>query len=156
MNILATQYTVSLKSLDIYVAGCKGDKTKGHCINCHNPESWDFSQGSSYDESLRTMLTNKISSFDNLINNIMIFGGEPLDQPIEELTNLLIFLKRFDKPVWIFTRFMLEEIPQEIKDNVDFLKCGPYVEELKVQSNLQYGINLATSNQKIYKRGIDY
>ena len=48
MNILATQYTLPYKSLDIYVAGCSGSP---HCINCHNKESWDFNQGEIYNKN---------------------------------------------------------------------------------------------------------
>jgi glutaminase len=38
----------------------------------------------------------------------------------------------------------------------DYIKTGRYIPELKVNENVHYGINLATSNQKIYKKGIDY
>lgn len=151
MNILATQYTMALQSLDIYVAGCKG-----HCKNCHNPESWDFSQGSPYGKNLEITIEEKIKSFDNLIKNIMIFGGEPLDQPQEELIKLLVFLNQFNKDIWLFTRFEFENIPQEIKSKINYLKCGPYIDEQRTSDNKQYGINLSTLNQKIYKRGIDY
>ena len=38
----------------------------------------------------------------------------------------------------------------------DYIKCGRYKEELKTDDNIQYGIKLASSNQHIYRRGIDY
>lgn len=156
MNILATQFTLSLKSLDIYVAGCKGDPIKGHCKNCHNEESWCFNQGSPYDNEFKEKIIKKIKSFDNIIKNIMIFGGEPLDQDEKDLCILLDFLNSFNKDIWIFTRFPIDEVPRIIKDKISYLKCGAYIEELKTEDNIQYGIKLATSNQHIYKKGVDF
>ena len=42
------------------------------------------------------------------------------------------------------------------KELCDYIKTGSYIEELKCDDNIQYGIKLATSNQKINKKGIDY
>lgn len=152
-NILTTQYTLNNRALEIYVSGCSGNP---HCKNCHNPESWSFNQGDLYDDDYCDKLTDKIWEFNSMIDNIMIFGGEPLDQDLEELNQLLIDVYCDDKPIWIFTRYNFEEVPSFIKDLCDYIKCGRYLPELKVDSNIQYGINLATSNQKIYKKGIDY
>ena len=156
MNILATQFTLEHKSLDIYTAGCNGCP---HCTNCHNPESWDFSKGSFYNGNYKNFILNKIKNFDSLIDNIMIFGGEPLDNPIEEIIILLKDLKSSNKKIWLFTRFEIEEVKDKLKDNIyliDFIKTGKYIPELSVEKNEYYGINLATSNQKILKRGKDY
>ena len=98
-------------------------------------------------------LESKIKIFDSLIDNIMIFGGEPLDQNQDELIHMLFDLKSLNKNIWIFTRYKLNEIPKEIKYLCDYIKTGRYISEL---SYMQYGINLATKNQKIFKRGIDY
>ena len=153
MNILATQYTLATKSFEIYVAGCKGQP---HCKGCHNPESWDFNQGEKWCNEYYSKLYSKIAMFDAMINKIMIFGGEPLDQPIKELENFLLSITIFGKEVWIFTRYDLNEIPESIKKLCDFIKCGRYIEEFKTEDNIKYGIKLATSNQNVYKKGIDY
>ncbi|EKS4345064.1 4Fe-4S cluster-binding domain-containing protein [Clostridium botulinum] len=155
MNILATQYTLSLKSLDIYVAGCRGDNGV-HCTSCHNPETWKFNQGDKYNKFVLNKIKNKINDFDNIINNIMIFGGEPLDQNHNDLLHMLSDLKQFNKDVWLFTRYTINKVPKEVKNLCDYIKCGSYEPELKTNSNIQYGINLATSNQNIYKKGVDY
>ena len=73
------------------------------------------------------------------------------EKPKEEIIELLLFLKQFNKPLWIFTRFDIGEIDKDILDLLDYIKCGMYKEELTVKDNVQFGINLATSNQKIYK-----
>lgn len=153
MNILGTQYTLKHKAFEIYVAGCNGSP---HCKGCHNPESWDFNLGDKVDDKYLFFLKRKIQSFDELIDNIMIFGGEPLDQNMASLIELLDYLQQFHKKIWIFTRYDLNEVPLIVKDRCDYLKCGRYEPEKHTDSNIQYGITLATSNQNIYRKGLDY
>lgn len=156
MNILSTQYTLATKSFEIYVAGCGGNP---HCTNCHNPESWDFNKGEEYTCLYAKKICSKIKEFNSLIDNIMIFGGEPLDQDINNLIYMLLGLTYHKKKIWLFTRYSLEEVKNKLKENIilcDYIKCGKYVPEMIVDNNIQYGIKLATSNQYIYKRGVDY
>lgn len=153
MNILATQYTLQTKSFEIYVAGCNGNP---HCKGCHNPESWDFNNGEPMSNHFIYNCSKKIKEFNSLIDNIMIFGGEPLDQDYKELENLLMWCYTQNKKIWLFTRYSLNEVPQFVKDWCSYIKCGEYIQELTVYDNIQYGIKLATSNQKIYKKGLDY
>lgn len=151
MNILATSYTLKYKSFDIYVAGCSGVNGV-HCTNCHNPESWNFNQGDLYDEKYFNNIKNKIIDFDSMIDNIMIFGGEPLNQKHEELIKMLSELKSIKKKIWLFTRYEICDIPNNIKILCDYIKTGCYDENYKTDKNICYGINLTTSNQKIYSR----
>lgn len=153
MNILGTQYTLKHKAFEIYVAGCNGSP---HCKGCHNPESWDFNNGEPINDEFLEATRNKIRSFDDVIENIMIFGGEPLDQKMGELIDLLDWLGQFNKKIWIFTRYDLNEVSLIIKNRCDYLKCGGYESQKRTDSNVQYGINLATTNQHIYKKGLDY
>ena len=155
MNILSTQYTISRRSLEIYLAGCKG-VCGNHCIGCHNPETWNFNQGDEYNTDYLSKIQSKIFTFNNMIDNIEIFGGEPNDQNHNELKQILMDLKCFDKKVWLFTRYHFEDLPQFELELCDYIKCGEYIPNLKCNDNIQYGIQLATSNQKIYKKGIDY
>ncbi len=156
MRILCTQYTLATKSFEIYVAGCRGVDGQ-HCKNCHNPETWNFEQGDIFNVGyFNEKIKSKVTEFDLLINNIMIFGGEPLDQPTDELEEMLSFLTRLNKPIWLFTRYTFENVPTKIKGYLDYIKCGQYIETLTTDDNIQYGIRLATSNQRIYKKNIDY
>lgn len=148
MKIAGTQFTLKTKSFEIYVSGCAGNP---HCKGCHNPETWDFSIGDEFDDKLKEQISNKITSFNNIIENIMIFGGEPLDQKKEDLVELLSFLSTFNKKIWLFTRYEKDEIDKDILQQLDYVKCGRYIPELTVENNIQYGIKLATSNQNIYK-----
>lgn len=150
MNIIATQYTLQYKSLDIYIAGCKG-QSGIHCKGCHNPTSWNFNQGEEYNQQYYEQTRKKVVGFDSMIDNIMIFGGEPLDQNHDELINFLFDMSRLNKKVWLFTRHDFDSVPSKVKILCHYIKCGDYIEELKTNDNIQYGIQLATSNQKIYK-----
>jgi len=38
----------------------------------------------------------------------------------------------------------------------DYVKVGQYKEELSTINHIEYGVTLASSNQHIYKRGIDF
>lgn len=153
MNILATQYTLSTNSLEIYVAGCNGNP---HCAHCHNPESWDFNNGEKFDEKFLDKVSEKITDFDDLIKNIMIFGGEPIDQNHKELESMLESLSNYRKPIWLFTRYSIDNVPDFVKKYCEYIKCGRYDSELVSDDNIQYGIKLSTSNQKIYKKDVDY
>lgn len=154
MNILSTQYTLSTKSFEIYVAGCGGQP---HCINCHNPETWDFNQGTEWNnEYYLSIVKPKVIEFSSIIDRVMIFGGEPLDQKHSELLTMLYDLKELNKDIWLFTRYLFEDIPEEIINCCDYIKCGRYIQELETEDNIQYGIKLSTINQYIYKNGTDY
>jgi anaerobic ribonucleoside-triphosphate reductase activating protein len=150
MNILYTDFTLQDNALDVYVAGCNGSP---HCTSCHNPESWNFDWGKSYNKEYFNYIKNTVDIFNTLIKKIRIFGGEPLDQNHNELIHMLFDLKLLNKEIWLFTRYEIDEVPKEIKVFCDFIKTGRYIPELKSDNNIQYGIKLASSNQKIYKLG---
>ncbi len=144
MRISATQYNLHNKALEIYISGCDGS-----CGDiCHNQEIWDFSIGEDYQKELPKIL-KKIKDFDSMIDNIWILGGEPLLQDEEDLMEFL--LKLTHKTVWLFTRFDICEVSESILSICNYIKCGRYMPDLVCDDNIQYGVKLSTSNQKIYK-----
>ena len=151
MHISATQYTLSTSSLDIYFSGCNPP----HCKDCQNSELWEFVNENNYVKKFYDIET-KVKSFNTLIENIMLFGGCPLDQNHEEFVDFLNKLKTLNKVIWLFTRYALDEVPDDVKALCSYIKCGRYLPELKTDNNVMYEIALATSNQCIYKQGIDY
>ena len=156
MNIIATQYTLNNKAYEIYLAGCSANP---HCKGCHNPESWDFNLGERYDAKYRHKLMCSIEDFDSVIDNIWILGGEPMDQDLDELVYMLYDLRTTGKKIWLFTRYDLNHVQRELKEHteaLDYIKCGAYIPELTTDNNIQFGVKLATANQHIYQRGIDY
>ena len=146
MNILQIDYTLKHRSLDIYVSGCNT-----HCFGCHNEESWDFFKGEKYNEEYFTKIKTYITDFNTLIDNIMIFGGEPLDNNVNDLEELLNDMKTLEKKIWLFTSKKLMYVPENIKNLCHYIKTGKYIEELTCNNNISFGIKLVTSNQKIHK-----
>lgn len=153
MKIAATQYTLGYRSFEIYISGCGARKK---CVGCHNPTLWNFNFGDEYTEEYFNNIKDKVQEFGSLIDNVFIMGGEPLDQNIPELHRLICDLKSLNKSVWLFTRKELSEVIGFIRDECDYIKTGIYDETFKTDNNVQFGIKLATSNQHIYKKGIDY
>ena len=153
MKITALDYTYKQKALDIYVSGCRGP----HCKNCHNPLLWDFNTGQYWIE-WKWKIEDYIREYPEIIENFMIFGGEPLDQPIKDLIDMLKWLKWFQRSIWLFTgKEKLDLIDKDVLMLIDYIKIGSYREEMG-EGREYFGIQLATSNQKIYrvKRGIVY
>ena len=145
MNIVSTQFTLKHESYEIFLSGCNGS-----CEGCCNPELKHFDLGVPYQDKICEIF-NKIKEFDLLITNIWILGGDPLDQNVDELLDLLLKLKSLNKKIWIWTRYDIDKIPKQILNICDYIKCGEYISDLKCDDNVQYGITLATKNQKIYK-----
>lgn len=149
MRIASTQYNLNHKAFEIYISGCDG-----LCLNCHNPELQNYDIGEPYTSELGIILSQKINKFNNMIDQVWILGGEPLLQ--NNYTLLINLLNRIktdtNKKIMLWTRFELEEINVEICNLCDFIKTGKYEESLKTESNFQHGINLISSNQKIYRR----
>jgi organic radical activating enzyme len=153
LKIASTQYSVSYNSFEIYLSGCRGSPK---CEECYSKELWDFSIGEEYTKEYFDKIKKKINRFNKIIDNIFILGGEPLDQNIEELKKLIFDLKILNKPLWLFTRYDLIEIDKSILELFDYAKTGKYIKELSCNDNTKYNIKLATSNQHINKKGIDY
>lgn len=151
MNIVTTQFTLSTSSLEIYISGC----SLPHCEGCSNPELWEFGSDNNYLEKFEE-IKKKTEEFDNLINNIILVGGCPLDQNLKELMGFLKKLNTLNKKIFLFTRYDLGEVPYRIRRLCDYIKCGKYIPSLTVDDNVIYKIKLATSNQKIYKKDKDY
>ena len=151
MRIAYIDFTLSYNSLDIYISGCK----LPHCEECHNPELWDFNIGNLWITE-KENVSYYINSFDSLIDRVMVFGGDVLDSEPTQIERFLKYIKSTGKELWLFTKYSLEEVPDFVKRYSDYIKTGRYIKGLGVDTNIHYGVKLTTSNQKIYKKGLDY
>ena len=142
MKLASTQYSLSTKTFELYISGCK----EHPCNGCHAPELWD-EIGNELDY---IKLNKKIVSNLDIIDNLMICGGEPLEKPKEEIVELIKFLQQYKKPIWLYTRFEYDEVDSDILNELNYIKCGKYDKNL-LGNNIQYGIKLASANQKIYE-----
>ena len=83
----------------VYFAGCSH-----HCHGCHNEPSWDFMGGEQIapEALLQKLLENE--------EPVTLSGGDPLQQPHDELLALLKGLKAHNVNVWCFTGYTFEQL----------------------------------------------
>lgn len=127
----------------VYMQGC--DK---HCCGCHNQTTWDFMGGRIY--SIRELITKILSHMSRTARNVTISGGEPLSQP-KPLLAFLEALKRAYINVCLYTGYDFDEVSDDIKSNIHYLKTGVYVRELRTVQKGFYG----SSNQMFWEKGAD-
>lgn len=152
MNINYIEYSIATNSLDIFFAGCHN-----HCEDCCNPELMSFENGTDYVEWLPA-IEKYLNEYNLLIKRVFLVGGSPNHQDSEAMSLFLEGLRRrcHGIEIFAFCGENLDEIQECLKKYCDFIKCGAYIPPLKCDDNIQYGIKLATSNQKIYKKGTDF
>jgi anaerobic ribonucleoside-triphosphate reductase activating protein len=141
MNIAGTDYNLNHKALEIYISGCDG-----YCKGCHNSELWDFNVGVPWYKFNFSKILN------SLVDRVWIMGGEPLLQEKKELQNFIYNVNMYTnnkKEIWLWTRF--NEIPNNLKRYISYVKTGEYKEDLPRYTEPLFGIELASNNQKIIK-----
>ena len=132
-----------------------------NCIDCqnsklmHDPKMYNDFTEEVQNNIIKLYKEDKYGEYGNLV----LSGGDPYSTT--NRTETLKFLKKFKKElpnikVWIYTGYTLDKVDSEYLNYVDYIKCGQYLKKLKTNDNYQYGIKLATSNQKIYKKGVDF
>lgn len=110
----------------VYCAGCPN-----RCTGCHNPQSWDISNGRmvDVDEILKVILADPFA-------DVTFSGGDPMFQP-EGFTALARAVKeRSGKNIWCYTGYLFEQLLQnprqrELLEYIDVLVDGRFVEALK-------------------------
>ena len=130
-------------SLAINISGCPHK-----CEGCHSQYLWEY-EG----EYLKDYFDKIIDTFKTLITCVCFMGGE---QNIEELLEYLKYIKSIGLSTCLYSGCDSIDDVQSLLPYLDWFKCGRYEESLRTDNNIQYGIKLATSNQHIYKKGIDY
>ena len=132
----------------IFVQGCYH-----RCKGCWNESTWDFNGGKEFTEEL----LNKFIECSNAdyITGVSILGGEPFQQNPSEILGLLKTLKdRVGEPIWLWTGYTFESIPEEYKeclDYIDVLIDGKYIEELRDLNLLYRG----SKNQNVLRKNED-
>lgn len=125
----------------IYFQGCKH-----HCKGCHNPQTWDISQGVIYsiDEVVKQLLQNPLNK------GITLSGGDPLLQSVECFSLIKELKKHGYDDFWIYTGYTWEEILDNpfrlaVVKEADVLVDGKFEEENYYHSLIFKG----SSNQRV-------
>jgi anaerobic ribonucleoside-triphosphate reductase activating protein len=126
----------------LFVQGCPL-----HCPNCFNQSTWDFKGGKEFTKELQDKFIDACKK--PYIRGISLLGGEPLQQPHDEIKAFLKRLKTLNKTIYVWTGSTFEEL---IKS--PYRDCLPYIDFLidgKFDKNLQdFRLHLrGSSNQRI-------
>lgn len=119
----------------IYFAGCDHA-----CPGCHNPDSHDPKGGKpmSIDEIITVVEAHGF--------NVTFSGGDPLQQPADELAELARRLTEIGYTIWCFTGYLYEHIhAHPALKHVEVLVDGPFIEALRDTDLIFRG----SSNQRL-------
>lgn len=122
-------------TLAVEITNCQGS-----CPGCHSP----FLRRDIGEELTEEALDRMIE--DNFGVNCLLFLGEGND--LAALLRLASHLRRVWPGVEIALYSGREDVEAEVKEAFDYVKIGPYVEELGP-------LNEKTTNQRLYHRGED-
>ena len=118
-------------SVSLFLQGCPF-----HCEGCHNPETWNPKGGIKVDEGdlIQQILT--LINANNIIRNLSILGGEPLDteQKRDFLRELIIRVRYYypEIKIVLWTGYKYNDIKDKedfkyILENIDYLIDGPFI-----------------------------
>ena len=94
----------------------------------------------------------------NPFNKGVIFAGLEWTLQIDECLALARLAKQNGLLTMLYTgsENKLELNLLKLCDGFDYIKVGRFIEELKTANHIEYGVVLASSNQHILKKGVDY
>lgn len=155
MRLASINISLKYKALEIYLSGCRIK-----CKGCHNKELWDFKYGELITTKTLIEIENKLKFGEGFLKHIWVLGGEPFNQPKNEIENFILFLKylsnKYNMYLWLWTGLddnKALNFSHSITDNIDVLKYGAYKKDLPhVERNITIGdetlhITLASNNQ---------
>lgn len=117
----------------LYVAGCSH-----HCVECHNPQTWDPKSGMLFDNNALDIIMNYLSK--DYIDGITFSGGDPLScgNHAEVLKICKVIKSKFgnSKTIWLYTGDVYEDLLKdpkfdELRYFIDVLVDGEYDYKLK-------------------------
>lgn len=123
------------------------------CEGCQNPSTQSGEEGKCFNKEIIEYIYDFFKN-NPLCTNLVLSGGDPLSTKNKSF--VLNFLNNFKKAfsnikVWIYTGYEVNKFTEEELKDIDYIKCGQYLNSLTTKDNIQYGIKLATSNQRIIK-----
>lgn len=123
-------------SLEVWFQGCKFG-----CPGCQNPDLQNLDGGQLIDTS---EVLEHLNNYNDFYNSIVFLGGEPVLQP-KALNSIIT---NCNITAILYTGFLYEELPEDIKQVMHVIVDGQYKEELKTNSFP------SSKNQRIFVKGI--
>lgn len=105
----------------IFFQGCSR-----RCNGCHNPETWDRTRGESW--SIDKLMDYIIKYAKT--KRVTLSGGEPLEQIIAT-ERLISLLRNMNYDIALYTGYHIEEVSPNILREVNYIKTGCYIKELR-------------------------
>jgi len=124
--------------VSLFVSGCRN-----RCRGCFNPETWSFSHGKLFDESVAAHILKLLEPPH--ISGLTLLGGEPFEPENQrELLKLLreVRAKFQKKDIWAYTGYIFERdlfeggrahcaATDEMLSLIDILVDGPFIDDRK-------------------------
>lgn len=117
--------------VSLFVSGCTH-----HCLECFNPETWDFSFGAPFGpEQIEEILGYLRPSH---IRGLSLLGGEPFEPENQQAVLELVTRVRKELPekdIWCYSGYLFEALRQgkvgthskALLEQLDVLVDGPFV-----------------------------
>lgn len=117
--------------VSLFVSGCPH-----HCVECFNPETWDFAYGSPFGEA---QIEEILAALDKpYIYGLSLLGGEPFAP--ENQSAVLDLVRRVraafpQKDIWCYTGYLYENLlageigplSRPLLEALDVLVDGPFI-----------------------------
>ena len=117
-------------SLCVSVTGCPL-----RCKGCHSPFLWKKGTGTPLTDEL---LVTTLERYKNMISCVLFMGGEWEE---EDLIHKLQIARAYGLYTCLYTGLTEEEVSKAIKEELTWLKAGPWIEILG-------GLSAPTTNQR--------
>lgn len=135
------QYHPADKDLELFFIGCSLK-----CSGCHNPELQNRTENIIQKTPLE--IFKEIEPYLTITKRVLLMGGEPQEQNIDELIQLCKYIKSYNINIILFTGYDIL-IDDRIKNYISSIKFGRYDISQLGEDNTQNGIKLASKNQHI-------
>lgn len=124
-----------------------------HCPDCFHQDRFDLPI---IEEESSSIIDRVLEG--SYTNGIVLGGFEWMEQ-YDEMINLIEEARGANLEVILFTHYTAEEISEYYSELLNYkgvyVKCGEYDKKCLSATYTSYGVPLASTNQAIYKIGVD-
>ena len=124
-----------------------------YCPGCFHQDRFDMPI---IEEDSRVIIRKVL---DNPFNRGIVLGGYEWTEQYEELLSLIEGARSVNLDVILYTHYTIEDISTKYSELLQYkgiyIKCGEYDNTKLSADHTSYGVLLASTNQIIYKIGVD-